>query len=146
MKITEKVLEIYKDYSICPHCLGRMFSLLATNTTNFERGNSILLTVTMQLHKDYLSKDLNEYETIIVNLKNLAERAKYDPARNVLENEGLGFSNQYEEDKCYLCKDIFSNLNVYVESAIKELEKYEYENLLVGTNLSAEIIDCRYFA
>ena len=141
MKITEKVLEIYKNYSICPHCLGRMFSLLATNTTNFERGNSILLTITMQLHRDYLSKDVNETETVIVNLKNLAERAKYDPARNVLENEGLGFSNQYEEDKCYLCQDIFSNLNVYVESVMNELEKYEYENLLVGTNLSAEIVN-----
>ena len=141
MKITEKVLEIYRDYSICPHCLGRMFSLLATNTTNFERGNSILLTITMQLHKDYLSQAKNEFDPIIANLKNLAERAKYDPARNVLENEGLDFSDQNEMDKCYLCQDIFSNLNIYVESAIKELEKYEYENLLVGTNLSAEIVN-----
>jgi tRNA pseudouridine synthase 10 len=141
MNIIEKVLEIYKDYSICPHCIGRMFSLLATNTTNFERGNSILLTTTMQLHKDYLSQVKNEFDPIIANLKNLAERSKYDPARNVLENEGLGFSNQHEENKCYLCQDIFSNLNVYVESAMEKLEKYEYESLLVGTNLSAEIVN-----
>ena len=141
MKITEKALEIYKQYSICPHCLGRMYSLLATNTTNFERGNSILLTTTMQLHKDYLTKDINGYQTVITNLKNLAERAKYIPARNVLENEGLVFLDENEKNKCFLCQDIFSNLNVYVESAIRELGKYEYDNLLVGTNLNAEIVN-----
>jgi tRNA pseudouridine synthase 10 len=141
MKITDKVLEIYKDYSICPHCLGRMFSLLATNTTNIERGNSILLTITMQLHKEYLSKTETALDSVIVNLKNIAERGKYLPARMVLENEGLDFSTQYDEDKCYLCQDIFTNLNTFAESAIKELETYEYDSLLVGTNLNAEIVN-----
>lgn len=141
MNLTEKVLEIYKDYSICPDCLGRMFSLLATNTTNFERGQSILLTTTMQLHKDYLSKVDKEFDRVVYNLKNLAERGKYVPARNVLEKEGLSYSTQFDEGKCYLCQDIFSNLEGYVDSAIEELKKYEYESILVGTNLSGEIIN-----
>jgi tRNA pseudouridine synthase 10 len=141
MKITDKVLEIYKDYSICPHCLGRMFSLLATNTTNIERGNSILLTTTMQLHKEYLSRTETALDSVIVNLKNLAERGKYLPARMVLTNEGLSFSTQYDEDKCYLCQDIFTNLDRFAESAIEELENYEYDSLLVGTNLNADVVN-----
>ena len=141
MILTDKVLEIYKEHSICPYCLGRMFSLLATNTTNIERGNSILLTITMQLHKKYLSKIGTDFDTVVTNLKNLAERAKYLPARMVLKNEGLDFSSEYDEEKCYLCQDIFTNLNKYAESAKKELENYEYDNLLVGTNLNAGIVN-----
>jgi len=141
MSLTDKVLEIYKEHSICPYCLGRMFSLLATNTTNIERGNSILLTITMQLHKKYLSKIGTDLDIVVANLKNLAERAKYLPARMVLKNEGLDFSTEHDEEKCYLCQDIFTNLNIYAESAKKKLENYEYDSLLVGTNLNAEIVN-----
>ena len=141
MELIETVLEIYKEYSICPHCLGRMFSLLATNTTNLERGNSILLATTMQLHKEYLSKATIKSDMAITNLRSLAERGKYLPARKVLEREGLTFSSESDEKRCYLCQDIFSNLEEYATSAILELERYEYESLLVGTNLDAEIVN-----
>ncbi|MHA1193962.1 MAG: hypothetical protein ACTSP9_17010 [Promethearchaeota archaeon] len=96
MTINEKVLEIYHDYYICPHCLGRMFSLYATNTTNLERGNSILLALTMQLHENYLS--INEKNDDTVNhLRLLAEKAKYVPAMKVMEKEGLNFNTEITE-------------------------------------------------
>ncbi|MHA1670870.1 MAG: tRNA pseudouridine(54/55) synthase Pus10 [Promethearchaeota archaeon] len=140
MTINEKVLEIYHDYFICPHCLGRMFSLLATNTTNLERGNSILLALTMQLHENYLST--NEKNDDAVNhLRLLAEKAKYVPAMKVMEKEGLNFDNEITKPSCYLCNNIFSDLTKYTLKAIKKLENLDYESFLVGNNLDFKIIN-----
>ena len=140
MTINEKVLEIYHDYYICPHCLGRMFSLYATNTTNLERGNSILLALTMQLHENYLS--INEKNDDTVNhLRLLAEKAKFVPAMKVMEKEGLSFDNKIAEPSCYLCDNIFSDLAKYTLEAIRKLENLDYESFLVGTNLHGSIIN-----
>ena len=84
-----KVIDIYQNYYICIHCLGRMFSLLGTSTTNYERGNSILLSITMENHRNYLSGDTNERDQALSNLKVLADNAHYISAYNVLKNEGL---------------------------------------------------------
>jgi len=140
MSINEKVLEIYHDYHICPHCLGRMFSLYATYTTNFERGNSILLTLTMQLHENYLSSNEKNSDTVN-NLRLLAEKAKFVPAIKVMEKEGLNFESEIIKPSCYLCNDIFSDLSKYTLEAIKKLEHLEYESFLVGTDLNGKIIN-----
>ncbi|MBY9002593.1 MAG: tRNA pseudouridine(54/55) synthase Pus10 [Candidatus Lokiarchaeota archaeon] len=140
MTINEKVLEIYKDYYICPHCLGRMFSLYATNTTNLERGNSILLTLTMQLHENYLSFNEKNSDNV-KHLRLLAEKAQYIPAIKVLEKEGLTFNNDKSKLSCFLCNDIFSDLETYSLEAINTLKNYEYESFLVGTNLNGKIIN-----
>ena len=75
--IFDKVLKIYQEYYICVHCLGRMFSLLASQTTNQKRGNSLLLSLTMENHRKYLSNNNQEQKEAIFNLKLLAENAKY---------------------------------------------------------------------
>ena len=90
MSIFEKVLEIYHEFYICFHCLGRMFSLLGTDTTNFDRGKSLLLAMTMENHRAYLSKHEN-HEDAIANLKTLAEKAIFNPAQSVLEREGIEY-------------------------------------------------------
>ncbi|MBY9018458.1 MAG: tRNA pseudouridine(54/55) synthase Pus10, partial [Candidatus Lokiarchaeota archaeon] len=118
----------------------RMFSLYATNTTNLERGNSILLALTMQLHEIYLS--INEKNDDTVNqLRILAEKAKYVPAMKVMEKEGLSFDNEITEPSCYLCDNIFSDLTKYTIEAIRKLENLDYESFLVGTNLNGKIIN-----
>ena len=70
MTLFDKVLEIYQKYYICPYCLGRMFSLLGSNLTNFERGNSLLISITMENHGNFLSRFI-ERDTAIKNLKKL---------------------------------------------------------------------------
>ncbi|MHA1468336.1 MAG: hypothetical protein ACTSP6_09720, partial [Promethearchaeota archaeon] len=77
MTIFEKVLEIYQkiensEFTICLHCLGRMFSLLGTNTSNLERVYSLLLSFTMENHRKYLSTDKELKDESIRNLKILA--------------------------------------------------------------------------
>ena len=141
MTIFEKVIEIFfHDYYICPHCLGRMFSLFATNTTNLERGNSILLALTMQLHENYLSSNEKNDDTVN-HLRLLAEKAKYVPAMKVMEKEGLIFDNDIIKPSCYLCDDIFSDIAKYTLEVIKKLENLDYESFLVGTDLNGKIIN-----
>ena len=140
MTIFDKVIEIYQDKYICFHCLGRMFSLLGTDTTNRNRGNSLLLAITMDKHRAYLSQQDNQDNASQI-LKLLAEKAKFTPAQSVLEKEGIEYSKPDFAEKCYLCNDLFNNLGVYAKGAEKHLEDIEFTNFLIGTALDAQIIN-----
>jgi tRNA pseudouridine synthase 10 len=118
-----------------------MFSLLGTNTTNSERGRSLLLSITMENHKNYLSgNDVIQNESIH-NLKLLATNANFIPAQKVLENEGLADVKNNSNQKCYLCQNIFSNIENYTEKAIRELENLEFNNFLIGSKPDSKIIN-----
>lgn len=140
MTIFEKVLEIYQEYHICLHCLGRMFSLLGTDTTNYDRGKSLLLAMTMENHRAYLSKNGN-HEEAITNLLILAEKARFNPAKSVLDREGIKYNELISSSKCYLCNDIFSNVSSYANIATRSLVNLEFSNFLVGTALDSKIIN-----
>ncbi len=140
MTIFEKVLVIYQEYYICLHCLGRMFSLLGTDTTNYERGKSLLLALTMENHRAYLSRHEN-HEEAIVNLKILAEKARFNPAQSVLDKEGIEYNKLNILEKCYLCEDIFSNVPSYSRIAEENLNHLEFKNVLVGTTLDSQIVN-----
>jgi tRNA pseudouridine synthase 10 len=118
-----------------------MFSLLGTNTTNSERGKSLLLSVTMENHKNYLSGNDFIRNESISNLKLLATNANFIPAQKVLENEGLADIKNNSNQNCYLCQNIFSNIDNYTEKAIKELENLEYNSFLIGSKPDSKIIN-----
>ena len=141
MTICDKVLEIYQKYYICTHCLGRVFALLGTSTTNLERGNSLLLTFTMENHRKCFSKNKNSEKIAINNLRILAENAKFIPAQRVLENEGYDYSKINSDEKCYLCNDIFLNLQIYIDKAKELVKNIEFNSILVGTSPDSEIIN-----
>jgi len=140
MTIFDKVIEIYRDRYICVHCLGRMFSLLGTDTTNRDRGNSLLLAITMDKHRAYLSQQDNQDNASQI-LKLLAEKAKYTPAQSVLEKEGIEYNKPDFAEKCYLCEDIFNDTDVYAKRAEDILKNVEFTNFLIGTALDAQIIN-----
>ena len=140
MSIFDKVIEIYRDKYICFHCLGRMFSLLGTDTTNSDRGNSLLLAITMDKHRLYLSQHDNRDNASQI-LKILAEKAKFTPAQSVLEKEGIEYNKPDFVEKCYLCDDIFNELDVFAKKAEKYLKNFEFTNFLIGTALDAQIIN-----
>ncbi len=141
MSLFQKVKEIYKEHYICPYCLGRMFSILATNTTNLERGKSLLLILTMEAHSNYLSGDEKMRENSIETLEVLAELADLKAAQQVLHKEGFEFERFYKGKKCYLCHDIFFNLDKYMEKAKKKVKDYEFNTFLVGTSPKGEIVN-----
>lgn len=139
--IFDKIVEIYQKYYLCAHCLGRMFSLLGSQTTNLDRGNSLLLTLTMESHRNFLSKQIEPQQIGLDNLKILAENASYLPAQAVLRNEGIEYSRSDSTQSCHLCENIFSNIERYVEEAILQLEDIEFESFLIGTTPDSQIIN-----
>ncbi|MFX0043387.1 MAG: tRNA pseudouridine(54/55) synthase Pus10 [Candidatus Hodarchaeota archaeon] len=141
MIIFHKVLEIYSKYYICLHCVGRMFSLLGTGTTNKKRGYSLLLSLTMENHHNYLSNNKDQQAEALKHLKILAENAHFLPAQRVLENEGLEYSEENQHQICYLCSDIFSNIDNYVNEVKSKLERIEFNNFLVGSSPDSQIIN-----
>ncbi|MFX1273812.1 MAG: tRNA pseudouridine(54/55) synthase Pus10 [Promethearchaeota archaeon] len=141
MSIFDKILEIYQDYYICHSCLGRMFALLGTYTTNIERGYSLLLSLTLENHKKYLSSDNSSQIEGLKNLKILSEKIRFIPARKVLENEGISYINEFDELNCYLCNDIFDNIDKYVDKGLKILSRVEFDNFLIGTSPDPNIIN-----
>ena len=139
--IFDKVLEIFQKYYICIHCLGRMFSLLGSQTTNYDRGNSLLLSITMENHRNFLSKDDVLQKKAITNLKILAENANYSPSQKVLTNEGLNFTKNESNQVCYLCHNIFLDIQKYIQKSKEMLEEIEFNNFLIGSSPNAQIIN-----
>jgi tRNA pseudouridine synthase 10 len=117
-----------------------MFSLLGTSTTNYERGSSILLALTMENHQKFLSSDKKE-ENYAKNLKILANKAKFIPAYKVLEKEGIDLPILQETEKCYLCNNIFTNLEPYAQQAINQIHNIEFDNFLIGCTFDSQIIN-----
>ncbi|GAG61152.1 unnamed protein product, partial [marine sediment metagenome] len=140
MTLFEKVIEIYREFYICLHCLGRMFSLLGTDTTNYDRGKSLLLAMTMENHRVYLSRN-ESHEDAISNLEILAEKARFNPAQSVLHKEGIRHDIITSTEKCHLCNDIFNNVPTYAKIAIKNLANLEFKNILIGTALASQIVN-----
>ena len=139
--IFHKVFEIYSKYYICLHCVGRMFSLLGTSTTNKKRGYSLLLSLTMENHHKYLSNNDDQQAEALKYLKILAKNAHFFPAQKVLENEGLEYHKKHLNQACYLCHDIFSNIDGYINEVKVKLKGIEFNNFLVGTRLDSQIIN-----
>ena len=139
--IFDKILQIYQKYYICIHCLGRMFSLLASQTTNQKRGESLLLSFTMENHRIFLSGNNQEQDASIINLKLLAEKAKFLPAQSVLKNEGIEFEIANIDQPCYLCNNIFLDIEPYGKEGITFLREIEFNNFLIGSTPESQIIN-----
>jgi tRNA pseudouridine synthase 10 len=118
-----------------------MFSLLGTNTTNYERGYSLLLSITMENHRNYLSRNDTLQIAAITNLKLLAENAFFNPAQKVLTNEGVEFEKNNSNEICHLCKNLFSNVEKYINKASQLVEQIEFKSFLVGSSPEPQIIN-----
>jgi tRNA pseudouridine synthase 10 len=117
-----------------------MFSLLGTDTTNQERGKSLLLSMVMEYHRKYLNLNKEKDNSINI-LKLLAENAYFLPAQKVLKNEGLEIKISSESQICYLCNNLFYDLEKYANRAINILADFEFNSFLVGTSLDSQIIN-----
>jgi len=104
--LADKVAEILRVYPICDACLGRQFSLLGTQTTNTQRGYSLKLYLTMQMHLDAQELDENKKAQAIETLKVIAEKGNHPPAAEVLGKlipDAISHEEQTEGQKfkCY---------------------------------------------
>src|SRR3989338_2064382 len=121
MNIKEKAIAIMKDMFVCDNCLGRNFGALLTGLTNEQRGETI---------RRYLAFLVDSGENVNINELNFS---------------GIKFRNikikTKEPSKCSLCNNLFKILKKKVKPLIKQLQKYEFKTLLIGTNLPSDLLE-----
>jgi tRNA pseudouridine synthase 10 len=125
--ILEIAAKIIAEGPICDHCLGRQFAKLSTGLGNDERGKAVKLL--MGMNADRVFKESGNFE----ELKKLAYSDSH--ARKILEKEGCGEELESSQ-KCWVCLDIFKNLDFWADKAVEKLQGIEYETFLTGTKLS----------
>src|SRR4030067_2716735 len=130
MSILETAMEMLKKHPLCNHCLGRQFAMLGRGIDNGNRGKARKLSLTLQasaLHLEKNAEGLTRLKVLVLN----------------------GFSNEAEETlrqmkkrvprrhlrSCYLCEDKFQSLDMLMDKALNETERYEYTTFLVGVEL-----------
>jgi tRNA pseudouridine synthase 10 len=125
LEIAEKIIA---EGPICDHCLGRQFAKLSTGLGNDERGKAIKLL--MSMNADRVFKENGNLD----ELKKLAPSDEH--ARKILEKEGCSEASESAAQKCWVCLDIFKNLDFWADMAIEKLQGIEYDTFLAGTKLS----------
>lgn len=106
MIILDTACKIIHEGPICDHCLGRQFAKLSTGLSNDMRGAALKLVLAMHAGAQK-DKELQD------------ELAK---------TRG--------EIKCWVCNNLFLNIESWVTKSIEALSDYEYINFLVGTKVT----------
>ena len=117
MMINEKIFE----KNLCDHCLGRLYSGLLTGSTNEERGDAI-----------------RKYVAMMVDAK-LVDSSKM----NLANFHGLKFRNGMKsgkEEECWLCHNLFDELEKFSKEACKKLNNIEFETFLVGSKVNGAVL------
>lgn len=99
------------DYSLCDHCLGRLFGNFAHGFSNPERGRAIR----------YCLKN-NIWEIKEENIKRLSKLGKKTDVN------------------CWLCKNIFDETEKFASIVIEKMRKYDFSSFLIGSKIDDEII------
>jgi tRNA pseudouridine synthase 10 len=131
MEILEKAQKMLEKHPLCNHCLGRQFALLGYGLDNKKRGEALKLLLTLKGHQLALSKQ----KSGITLLKKLATNGSFDMAGEILKRMG---KKPGEKRQCFLCEGRFNSINELVNSALKELDNYEFSSFLVGIELPTE--------
>lgn len=131
MNILEKALKMLKKYPLCDHCLGRQFAMLGHGMENHERGKAIKTTLALEAHAYVLSKN----EEGMKNLRVLATNGLSETAKRVLNKIKEGKTGKNLPETCFLCEGKFGIVDDLAETALEELEDYEYSNFLVGIHV-----------
>ncbi len=120
----EKIAKILEK-NLCDHCLGRQVAQLASGMKNEERGKSLRSVIAMMVDGkmiDYSKINPN-------NFYGFKFRQNKD------------FENNIQKEKCWLCNDLFDDMDLMEKKAEKELGKIEFNNFLVGSKVPEEVLE-----
>ncbi|MCZ7402048.1 MAG: tRNA pseudouridine(54/55) synthase Pus10 [Candidatus Methanoperedens sp.] len=106
MTIIDITRKILHEGAICDHCLGRQFAKLSTGLSNDQRGAALKLVSSMNAGAE---KDKE--------LQDLLTRSS-------------------GEIKCWVCNNLFLDIDAWVKKSVEALSDYEYSNFLVGTKVT----------
>ncbi|MDI6916980.1 MAG: tRNA pseudouridine(54/55) synthase Pus10 [Thermoplasmatales archaeon] len=100
------------EYSLCDHCLGRLFGKFGHGFGNAERGRAV---------RYCLKKAVRELkEEDVARFSALKSPTRVD---------------------CWLCGNIFDETEKFALLAIEKMRKYEFSSFLVGSKIDSEIIE-----
>ncbi|MHA1267675.1 MAG: tRNA pseudouridine(54/55) synthase Pus10 [Candidatus Helarchaeota archaeon] len=135
MHLIETVEKLLHKYSLCNKCLGRQFALLGRNISNYQRGESLKLYLTL------IASELNEVgskDKAISILKILATHGGFSPAISTLKHLG-------EEPAaflpCYICEGFMDEIEAFKDLILDHLQGIEYNTFLVGSQIPSSIIE-----
>jgi tRNA pseudouridine synthase 10 len=106
MTIIDITRKILHEGAICDHCLGRQFAKLSTGLSNDQRGGALKLVCSMHA---------------------AAEKDE--------ELKGL-LTKSSGEIKCWVCNNLFLDIDAWVKKSVEALSDNEYSNFLVGTKVT----------
>ncbi len=131
--LLESVKRILLKYPLCNHCLGRLFAKLGHGLGNDERGYSLKLVLTMELHR-IIRNDKDNYKDL---LRGLAENGgePFTKLYTHLYNEPISYR------ECILCKNIISRkyFEELADKAIKVINEYNATSFLIGVSIDKEL-------
>ncbi len=123
--------KLIEQHTLCDKCLGRQFAWLSTNTTNYDRGHSLKLTLCMSADAQLKS---GKKEIGSNALRSLAGNGMFEPARTIAEKNGIEFEKQ---ETCYLCtiddESVFEKIPLIAERIVGLAKDIEFESFLVGS-------------
>ena len=119
--LIEKLTRMLKEKFLCDRCLGRQFAQLLTGMSNKERGRIL---------RYFLAMLIDSGEKIEVDISNFY---------------GIKFHNKKikprKPRKCWLCSDIFKEIEKKAKMIEKELKKYEFSTFLIGCKLPPDLLE-----
>ena len=112
------------DRRLCDHCLGRLFGNLLYGYRDDERGRMIRTTIAMMVDGkliDYSKINKNNFYGFTFRQNKEFEKMK--------------------KEKCWLCNNLFDNLDSMARKAENKLRKIDFNNFLVGSKIPEDILD-----
>lgn len=120
----DKITKIL-DKSLCDHCLGRSYAQLLYGHRNDERGKFIRTVIAMMIDGkmiDYSNMNPNNFYGFTFK-------------------QNKEFAVKTNKEKCWLCNDIFDNMDSLAKKAEKKLGKIDFNNFLVGSKVPEEVLE-----
>ncbi len=102
--------KILREGPVCDHCLGRQFAKLSTGLSNEQRGGAVRLVLEME--------------------------AQMGDSRSGEEFNSSMTEDSAEDSGCWVCGNLFEELEDWVERCLQALDGVEFGSFLVGTRLS----------
>jgi tRNA pseudouridine synthase 10 len=121
-----QIAERAMNYELCDHCFGRLFAKLSTGLSNEKRGYAIRSALRLKAENKL---NLSDDERLIDNILSMDLNTKLIEAQ----------TSQLES--CWLCHNIFHEVDKFVDIIIDELIAYEFDTFIIGTQIDPELVE-----
>lgn len=135
--ILSLIKDILDQFSLCTSCLGRQFGNLLSDSTNKERGESLLLSLGIKLHQSILTQNSKPDELISLF------KVNFKPILSIKDKFPLLMNKTIEFAICYICEGLFSDeeTSAIIDKLVQQANKFEFKTFLIGSTFSAAMIE-----